>query len=85
MGDAQHLMMSREAAEFVADDGAEPATNIRVDFIEDQDGDAIALSENSLEREHDAGEFPAAGDFAKRLRGLTGVGLGDEFDLIEAR
>src|SRR5438105_3963022 len=85
MRDAKNLVPRREAAKLFADDRTEASADVGVDFIEYQHAHAIALRENSLEREHDARKLAAGSDFAQRLRELSGVGLHGEFNLIDPR
>src|SRR5947199_9658105 len=84
MRDAQNLMMLRQLAKFHSDHTAQSAADVGVDFIEDKHARAIGLRENSLQRQHDPRKLAARCDFAKRLRALAGIGLGDEFNVIEA-
>src|SRR5690348_7135165 len=83
--DAQHLVTLGERAEFFADGRTKAAADVGVDFIEDENADAIALRQNAFEREHDAAELSAGRDLPQRLRRLARIRLDDELDLVEAR
>ena len=84
VGDAEDLVDAGEGAELFADDGAHAAADVGVDFVEDEDGDAVGLGEDGFEGEHDAGEFAAGGDAAEGTGRLAGVGGDEEFDGFEA-
>ena len=90
VGDAQDLVDGGQVAEFFADDGAHASADVGVDFVEDQDVDAVgpppaaAFGEDGFEGQHDAGEFSAGGDAAEGAGGLAGVGSDEEFGGFQA-
>src|SRR5437763_15179423 len=81
--DAQYLVTGGELAELAADDRAESAADVGVDFVEDQDRDTIALRQHALQRQHDARELAAGGDLAEGLGSESGISLNDEFQGVE--
>ncbi len=73
MGDAEDLVGSAEAPHFCADGMGDLAADIGVDFVEDEQGNAVLGREGAFDGEHDAGDFAAGGDELEGLGGLAGI------------
>lgn len=84
VGDAQDLMVARDATHLLADGMRGLAADVGVDFIEDQDGHLVLGRQDGLERKHDAGELATRRDGAQRARGFTRIGSEQELALVEA-
>ena len=80
---AEDLTLRADLAHFFADRSGGFATDVGIDFIEDQDRDGILSGENRLEREHDACEFAGGSDGAKWAGGFSGVRRKKEFDRVK--
>ena len=78
MGDADNLVGFAESGEFSPYLGANLATDIGIDLVEDQHGGTVGGGEGSLKGEHDAGGFTAGSNLAERQEVLTGVGAKEE-------
>jgi len=74
MGDAEDLVGTAECGHAGADGVGDLAADIGVDFVEDEQGDAVLCGEGAFDSEHHAGDFTGG---AMRRRGLAGSpGLG---------
>jgi hypothetical protein len=78
VGDADNLVGLAESGEFSPYLGANLATDIGIDLVEDQHGGAVGGGEGCLEGKHDAGGFTAGGNLAERQEVLAGVGTKEE-------
>ena len=84
MSDTKDLVRVAELLHFCADFRADLAADIRVNFVKDEDGDAVLSGEGGFEGEHDAGDFSAGGDGAKRAFGLAGIRRKKKFGRLAA-
>ena len=82
---AEHLSAIAERAQLPTDDFGDAAADARVDFVEDEAGQGIALHCGDLDREADARQFATRGDLGQRPRRLPGIGADQEFDLVARR
>ena len=82
MGNAQDLPILREPVQQVADDFRDTARDPRVHFVEYHGCRAAVPVCADLQRQADAGQFTAGGDFSQRQQRLAGVGGNEEFHLV---
>ena len=68
---AQHLRPLAERAQLAPDDFGHAAADTRIDFVEHQAGQRVALGRGDLDREADARQLAARGDFRERPRRLA--------------
>ena len=54
VGDAQDLVLARQAPEFLAHHGAHPSADALIDFVEDQRRGAVGTGQDALQAEHQA-------------------------------
>jgi hypothetical protein len=82
MRDAQHLMFRGDGRHLLADRVGGLASDIRIDFIEDQDRDRILIGQDGLEGQHDTGEFATGGDGPQGAGGLAWIRSELEFHSV---
>ncbi len=80
VGDAEDLVGGAKAAHFSADGMGDLAADIGVDFIEDEQRDAVLGGQGAFDGEHDAGDFAARGDELEGFHGLARIWSEEEFD-----
>ena len=71
---ADHLVGLAQERQFFADDVAESAADVGVDFIEDQRADRVVLRQHGLQGEHRPRHLAARGHLAKRPKRFARVG-----------
>ncbi len=82
-GDGQHLYLRGKSCQTLADRIGDGAADTRVDLVEDERRRRTAIGEHDFQRQHEACEFAAGGDFHQRTRPAAGIGLDPELDLID--
>ena len=73
VGDAQHLVATREGPQAAPDRVGAPPADPGVDLVEDEDGRVVGLGEDALDRQRDARQLAARGDPGERPGRLAGV------------
>ena len=83
MGDAQHLALGAQRAQFLPDHFGDGAADAGVDLVEDHAADGILAQGGDFDRQADAGQFAAGGDLAQRARRLAGIGADQQLAAFE--
>ena len=68
----------------LADGVGRRAARARIDFVEHQRRRRAAIGQHHLQRQHEARQFAARGDFHHRTRPRAGIGLHPELDPLGA-
>ena len=73
VGDTENLVIFCQASHLAGDLPGRLTADAGVDFIENKAVHFVLVCKNSLEGEHDPGEFSSARDLFKRTQRLTGI------------
>ena len=84
MGDGDDLSAAGGFGELAADGVGGFAADVGVDFVEDEQGDAVGLCEDDLDGEHDARDFAGGSDGAEGAHGFAGVGGEAKFGAVDS-
>ncbi|MEY5010483.1 MAG: hypothetical protein RLZZ253_1622 [Verrucomicrobiota bacterium] len=84
VADAEDLMSGRDLPHFGANGLSDFATDVGIDFVENEEGDGVLGGERGFDGEHDPGDFAAGGDGAQRFCGFAGVGGEEEIHGFKA-
>ncbi len=81
---AEGLRAPPDRPEFAGDHLASPPADARVDFVEDERGDAGGGMERGVQREHHAGGLAAGGGLGEGKQRFAGVGAEEERNAVDA-
>jgi len=84
MGNAEDLVRLAEAAHLRADGMGDLTAHVGIDFVKDEQGDAVLGGEGALDGEHHAGDFAAGGDQLEGLGGLARIRGEEKFGSFQA-
>ncbi len=82
MGNAQHLVATRQRAHLCSHRVGNFAPYIRVDLVEDEERDGILESESGFDRQHHTRNFAARSDRPQRLERLTRIRRKEQLERI---
>src|SRR3990172_968114 len=83
VGDAQHLVVARQAPQLLPHDAADAPADPLIDLVEDQSRRLVGASQDALQAEHQARRLAAGGDLGQRLQPFPRIGRYLELCLVQ--
>ena len=84
MGDAEDLVRCGEFFHLGSNLGSDFSTDIGVDLVENQHGNAVLRGERGLQGQHDSRNLAAGCDRPKWALGLAGIRCEEKIHLLDA-
>src|SRR5260370_30821967 len=78
-----HLLITRQLPQLRAHDLSAPATDARVDLVEDQRGSGVRRREDGFQGQHQARCFTTRGDFCQWFERLARVGSDEKLHAVD--